>query len=281
MKTQKNFGLTIFHLVGLLLAGAATLLSYYLSKEWTSFLYIGVYGAFLLLSLAQKCIMRKPAFMPLATFLYNLFLFIKTIGVFCIFLLPGTFGDIHSDEALDVVLSILLFALVLFAILNIFLEQIHLNGIVRAYNEEPIVLNTILPKPISWLACYFPLLYQFVLLATIVAYILGMGFLGPIWLLITFVVYGIFAVLGGCALNGESKMKSVVGYGLSAIVKNAFVGIMLYTSGRSLDMNDTRVFFTAYELLKDASEILLLVSILVDVLILICLLIGKGKRRKR
>lgn len=271
----------MFHLFGLLLAGAATLLSYYLSNAWTSFLYVGVYGVFLLLSLAQKGVMRKPASMPLATFLYNLCLFVKTIGIFCIFLLPGTFGDIHSDEALDVALSILLFAFVLFAILNIFLEQIHLSGIVRAYNEEPIVLNMILPKPISWLACYFPLLYQLVLLTTIVIYILGMGFLGPIWLLITFVVYGIFAVLGGCALNGESKMKSLVGYGLSAIVKNAFVGIMLYTSGRSFDMNDTRVFFTAYELLKDASEILLLVSIVVDVLILVCLLFGKGRKRKR
>ena len=280
MAQKRSFGLTAFHLFGLLLAGFTTLISYYCGQGISAFLYLGIYAVFFLLSLAQRNLMREPNSMRVVIFLYNFFLGIKTLAIFSAFFVYGSFGNIHSDESTEVLLSVFLFSLILFAIVNVFVEGVHLNKIVRAYEDEEIVFNTLLPKSVAAWAGNFPLFYQGVMLATLVLYILQMGF-SSFWLVITFAVYGIFVTFAYCALAGKRKMGSFIGYALFAAIKNIFVWVMLSTSGNGGDMVDTRALYPIYVGLLWVVKILLIVSVVVDIIILVRLLFGKRQEQTR
>ena len=60
MAQKRSFGLTAFHLLGLLLAASITLLGYECGQGAYAFLYLGIYAVFLAFSLAQRGLTREP-----------------------------------------------------------------------------------------------------------------------------------------------------------------------------------------------------------------------------
>ena len=144
--------------------------------------------------------------------------------------------------------------------------------------EEGSPLNGILTKKSAGLALNFPLIFQSVMVFTIVVFSMQMSFLGPVWLLVGLIGYWIFSGFCLGALRNPSKNKFVATYSLWAIIKNGFVATIFFVFSRVHDMSDTRLLYPLYVGLGYGIKILVIVSIIIDVIILFKLFIGNEKK---
>lgn len=112
------------HMFGAALFLAAGVVGFAAGRGGIAFLPLGGYALFLLLSWAQGAA-RKDAEKGYAggTFAFEMLLLVKTAPLLCLFLLPGTFGNVHSERATDVAHSFLLFFCALFLFANAVTEH--------------------------------------------------------------------------------------------------------------------------------------------------------------
>ena len=159
---------------------AAGVVGFAAGRGGIAFLPLGGYALFLLLSWAQGAA-RKDAGKGHAggTFAFEMLLLVKTAPLLCLFLLPGAFGNVHSERATDVAHSFLLFFCVLFLFANAVTEHAALR---RALARGD-ALAAVLPRPLALtLRPVSPFTFA-AFFAALAVHALGAGFIGPLPLL--------------------------------------------------------------------------------------------------
>lgn len=168
------------HMFGAALFLAAGVVGFAAGRGGIAFLPLGGYALFLLLSWAQGAA-RKDAEKGYAggTFAFEMLLLVKTAPLLCLFLLPGTFANVHSERATDVAHSFLLFFCVLFLFANAVTEHAALR---RALARGD-ALAAVLPRPLALtLRPVSPFTFA-AFFAALAVHALGAGFIGPLPLL--------------------------------------------------------------------------------------------------
>ena len=270
-------GLTIFHGIGLLLALALMVYyNYFLYENETfGFIYLGIYGIFLGITLLQRWLLSREG----VTWLFHFLLGVKTIAFFLIFMLYGSFGYVFSENVEYAFMSVLLILFALFGGVNVFVEQVYLNKMICNTAGAGTPLNGILSKKTSELALNFPLVFQTLMGCTMLVYTLQMSFLGPIWLALGFIGYCIINGWGVGALRNPSKKKATIRYTLTSIVKNLFLVAMFFGVAR-LEMQNTKPLYLLYEGMFYGLKVFVVISILIDLLILFKLIFDAQRQNR-
>lgn len=271
MKKQSNFKVPIMIypcIAGLFLFLTAAIVGCIISRDGISFILLAVYGAFALFSFIQEKIINKMQSLREKTAVFNLLLYFKTAIIFSIFLFPGTFGNIHSENFIGVFQSVLLFCCVVFAIINFYFEKIYLiKHITKSDNSTMLKDNA--PAVLRRILYYYPLLFGLFLFVTVIIYIFAMGFVGPSWLISNIIIYSLLNMTGFTLLLGENKLVTDILYTVISLAKNAFAIIFyaVFLPSAYGYLDNRPAFAGAFNAFLYIDLAVLCIGIVIDILI--------------
>ncbi len=280
MKNNKIPVTTYLHLAGFALFIVTSVLGYVIEKSPASFALLGGYVIFLILSALQNGMIGGGEAQGAGNFGYNFALLVKSAIILCMFLIPGTFGNIHSDEAVDVARAVLLFACAVFVIVNYYAEKIRLMRAVSSFGGA--MLNSDMPPFIARTEQYFALVYTTLIIATIIVYALARGAIGPLWLICGAAVYAAFSVAGFSMLLGKNGLGRDVCFAAVSLLKFVIPFILYVIYGRHVDPSlESTVFLTAYRVLVYVDVAALCIGLAADIFAAYFAFIGliNGKKR--
>lgn len=221
------------------------------------------FAVFALFSIIQVKILNKTQSIRETVFVFNLLLFIKTAVIFCMFLFRGAFGNIHYGDFVHIFHACLLFGCVLFLIANFYFEKICLiNAVLK--NGGRIMLKDSVPKFLMLALNCYPLIFSAFIFATVIIYILAEGVMGPLWLLLTFIVFSLLNAVGYVLLLGENKLLTDIFFVFVSLAKYAVAFSVFLVFVPSASVAETRVFYKAYTVFEYIDMCILSLGIATD-----------------
>lgn len=261
---KKHLNIKTSQKVGLLIFTITTIVNYISYQHLGSLLLIGAYIVYIILSSFQEGLLIGNDSLALGYFGYHFILWTKTFLILSGFILPGSFGNIHSNNFINVLNSIFLFLCLLFVIVNFFLEICFAT---KKTHQINLLIGNNKNIPTMLFKVYHIIQFVFITLIfmTLIVYILAVAVLGPLWLLIFLLSYAILNTFSYMMLLGKHYLTKNVGFILISIMKFLIPFLIYLYYGSTLNPSmETTVFVNVYKIFVNLNFVLLCLTGLID-----------------